>query len=87
MGAADMWQVKDASPAGVFRVNAYGMNMGLAVPKFPVYYKMRGFNASTQLYETWMSSNPNVSGPPNGDILTNICIADIIRGYLDFNRK
>lgn len=40
------------------------------------YFKLRGFNAGTNEYETWTSANlPNLN-PPSGNSLTDIVIVE-----------
>lgn len=41
---------------------------------FNTYYKMQGFNTSTQQYENWHSMGTPLLSPPSGNVLTNISV-------------
>ena len=41
---------------------------------FNTYYKMQGFNTSTQQYEVWHSMGTPLYDPPSGNALSNISV-------------
>lgn len=41
---------------------------------FNIYYKMEGYNTSTQQYENWHSMGAPLLVPPSGHTLTNISV-------------
>lgn len=47
-----------------------------------ILFKMRGWNAATSSYETWIVGDPN-GGPPSGATLQGIAIAALITNPSD----
>lgn len=47
---------------------------------FNTYFKMQGFNASTNRYEVWFSTNKPLLIPPSGHTLSNI---EIVLTWID----
>lgn len=47
---------------------------------FNTYYKMQGFNASTNSYQVWFSTGAPLLIPPSGDALSNI---EIVLTWID----
>lgn len=43
-------------------------------PGFNVYYKIQGYNSTTQKYEVWHSMGAPLMNPPSGNALTNVAV-------------
>lgn len=60
-----------ATTIRVARVNS----TALLTTGFHTYYKMEGFNPTTNAYENWHSMDIPLMTPPSGNALTNIGVA------------
>jgi len=74
MGGLGALQVKNSGTDGAYYTRRHVVGKWKHVLSRPTFYKMRGFNASTNSYEFWLAISPG-QGPPSGASLTNITIA------------
>lgn len=63
------------NPTNVSVINLVALDTTANVSNlFNKYYKMQGFNPSTQQYETWHCMNEPLLDPPSGNVLENVSI-------------
>lgn len=74
-GSQGMSEANGIASSNVSVINNVALDTTINItPGFNTYYKMQGFNSTTQQYEIWHCMGEPLVDPPSGNVLENISI-------------